>query len=615
MKRLISQIRSRLHGRASDACTPAADDRDVDTSAGDYPISSRSPVDPLEQPFVELNADARARLTHLVARSALAPAEIARRAATTDLPGRARKEIDHRGCRNETLLTALLDGTRTTVCPRVLHSFARELGAYLGWILTGSLLPVEARGERVRKARETRGWTQEDLARESDVSVKTIRRIELAWRGRPQAFTIEALARTLDIAPDELLTGEAADRRAPTLPAPSTPSDRDGGASHISRRWLLAAAVATAVVLTIFVPLARRQGESATVDPGPRITESGDRHHIDVRFRSKAWSASYRSRIRMERHLTWDGDDVLLVAFNATGDNQGAVVVHRLTDGTRLLDDAPDPRDENDLLAVVGPSGFDRALEYRELSTVFEQRFFMDIDGDGESELLVMSADHNGMGPSRLRSYRKNGEVVINYYFDNTIDCYHVGDFDGDGKDEVLVGGTSFDGRARLVELDDAHCRGVAPDESAGTTRAMQDTSLASIEIPPFDLQYMDLLHQDRMHVFDCFSFRDPTTDDLRIRFFTHASRSVQVVLDGALAPIEVAPSDPFVVYVRRWPDDVRTDFFEREIPAWMTRFTRTGAPRIDGRVPAPGVHQADAIAEGQNHPLQTAASPDRAPR
>jgi transcriptional regulator with XRE-family HTH domain len=599
MKRLISQIRSWLHGRASDACTPSDGNSGAAAPLSDYPISSHSAVDPLDRSFVELDDHARARLIHLIARSALAPAEIARRAAATDLPGRTRKEIDHRACRNELLLTALIDGTRTTLCPRVLNSFARELGAYLGWILTGTLLPVESRGERVRKAREARGWTQEDLARESGVSVKTIRRIELAWRGKPQTFTIDALARTLGIASDVLLTGEDVGRPAPPPPAPTKPVGDD--ASQVKRRSMFVAAAVTAAVLMIFVPLARHRSRSATIDPGPRITESNGGHRIDVRFGSKTWSATYPSPVKMERQLTWDGEDVLLVALSATGDGRGAVVVHRLTDGTRLLHEGPDPRDGSELLAIVGPSGFDRVLEYRDLSTVFEQRFFMDLDGDGKSELIVVSADHSGMGPARLRSFRKNGEVVINYYFDNTIDCYHVGDFDGDGKDEVIVAGTGFDGRARMAVLDDAHCRGIAPDDVAGAVRAMQDSSLASIEIPPFDRRYMDLLHQDRMHVFDCFSLRDPATDQLRIRFFTHVSRSVQVVLDGALTPIEAAPSDPFLVYARRWPEDVRNDFFEHELPAWMARFRRSGASRIDGRTPVPahGAVRTDALARG----------------
>lgn len=597
MKRLIVFISSRLHRRRRDACTPGG--------AGDGPVrpgSDRtgSRDDPLTRPFVELDPAARARLGTLIERSGLAPADVARRAATTDLPGRGGREIRHRTAWNEGLIADLRSGARTTVDPRALRSIARELGTYPGWILNGTLLPVEARGERLRTLREARGWSQQDLAHESGVSVKTIRRLELASRQRPQTYTMTALARTLGVEPDVLSVG-AGDATG----AAGDPRRRGAGV----RVRFLVGAVGIAALLVIVGASLRHERSTAPV-PELVISYSDGGRRIDVHDGSIAWSAAYRSPVHTTRHLTWDGQEVLLVVLENSGDDGDALFVHRLDNGAVLVHDSVDARDTHELFAAVGPTGSDRRMEYCELSATYPQSFFMDIDADGASELLAVTRDHNGDGPARLRSYRKNGQVVIDYYFDDTLDCYHVGDFDNDGKDEIVVCGTSLDGTARIVVLDDTHCRGLAPDTAAGFRGTMRDSSLAGLAIPPFSAPYMNLLHQDRMHVYECFSFRDPATGDLRIRFWTHVSRSVQVVLDGTLTPLQVAPSDPMVVATDAWPEPVRRTFFDTELPAWQGRFVHTGAARIDR---APAVFpppRSDTVARVPGNPTP-AASPD----
>lgn len=60
-------------------------------------------------------------------------------------------------------------------------------------------------GDNVRRAREAKGWTQEDLSRAGGLSVVQISRIE---RGRDiRLSTLIELLTSLEITPDELLKG------------------------------------------------------------------------------------------------------------------------------------------------------------------------------------------------------------------------------------------------------------------------------------------------------------------------------------------------------------------------------------------------------------------------
>lgn len=65
---------------------------------------------------------------------------------------------------------------------------------------------VERFGENVRKARLSRGWTQEDLAYEAGLSSVQISRIERGKR-EIRLTTFLQLAKALGIAPQQLLKG------------------------------------------------------------------------------------------------------------------------------------------------------------------------------------------------------------------------------------------------------------------------------------------------------------------------------------------------------------------------------------------------------------------------
>ena len=69
-------------------------------------------------------------------------------------------------------------------------------------------------GQRLREARELRGWTQEQLAYESHVSAATISHFETGKRQRASAANLVKLATALSVSVDYLLGRvDAADLR------------------------------------------------------------------------------------------------------------------------------------------------------------------------------------------------------------------------------------------------------------------------------------------------------------------------------------------------------------------------------------------------------------------
>lgn len=67
--------------------------------------------------------------------------------------------------------------------------------------------PPETFGARLKRARQERGWTQEDLAFEAGVSQAMVSQYE-ADRFEPKASSLEALAATLGASLDYLWTGK-----------------------------------------------------------------------------------------------------------------------------------------------------------------------------------------------------------------------------------------------------------------------------------------------------------------------------------------------------------------------------------------------------------------------
>jgi len=68
---------------------------------------------------------------------------------------------------------------------------------------------MELVGQRVKRLRDRRVWTQEQLAEKSGVPVVTISRLETGWGSiTPRQSTVVKLAEALDVTPTYLMFGE-----------------------------------------------------------------------------------------------------------------------------------------------------------------------------------------------------------------------------------------------------------------------------------------------------------------------------------------------------------------------------------------------------------------------
>ncbi len=62
-------------------------------------------------------------------------------------------------------------------------------------------------GARLRSARLSRGWTQQELADQADVQLDTLRSIEQGRTRNPGVLTIAQLTAVLEVSIDALLRG------------------------------------------------------------------------------------------------------------------------------------------------------------------------------------------------------------------------------------------------------------------------------------------------------------------------------------------------------------------------------------------------------------------------
>ena len=67
------------------------------------------------------------------------------------------------------------------------------------------LAEVATTGEKLKRLRRGRGWTQQELSEASGVAQSTIAQIEKMRREEPRPGTLKKLAEALDVSPAELL--------------------------------------------------------------------------------------------------------------------------------------------------------------------------------------------------------------------------------------------------------------------------------------------------------------------------------------------------------------------------------------------------------------------------
>ena len=65
---------------------------------------------------------------------------------------------------------------------------------------------VSTLAKNIRKLRQEKGWSQDELARKADIPFTTLTKIETGVIKKPSVFTVEQIAIALDVSVDHLLT-------------------------------------------------------------------------------------------------------------------------------------------------------------------------------------------------------------------------------------------------------------------------------------------------------------------------------------------------------------------------------------------------------------------------
>lgn len=65
---------------------------------------------------------------------------------------------------------------------------------------------VSTLAKNIRKLRQEKGWSQDELARKTDIPFTTLTKIETGVIKKPSVFTVERIAGALDTSVDSLLS-------------------------------------------------------------------------------------------------------------------------------------------------------------------------------------------------------------------------------------------------------------------------------------------------------------------------------------------------------------------------------------------------------------------------
>lgn len=122
---------------------------------------------------------------------------------------------------------------------------------------------------------------------------------------------------------------------------------------------------------------------------------------------------------------------------------------------------------------------------------------FVDLGGDGEPEVVVLIRQITHY-PCLIRVYGAQGEILGDYFHRGYVYDVAVKDLDDDGREEIVLGGTSNTSNGAMIAiLDEDHLDGMV--DATGEASPGFDHSLVRVVLPPFSSQAMRLLNLDRL--------------------------------------------------------------------------------------------------------------------
>ncbi|MBN2170994.1 MAG: hypothetical protein JW819_06730 [Candidatus Krumholzibacteriota bacterium] len=396
--------------------------------------------------------------------------------------------------------------------------------------------------------------TTDDILKRSGLSPKTLERIQKRKVKSVQRHTIIKMARCFGVTYYELM-GEL----PPTNSAPPPTADR-----HRRRRlrsWMLILSLLLIAVATAWtLPGWLAQPIEHVVD-GKRILGKSSGNGKVV------WTRDHLSEVFVTAMSPWlppaglfgrldpkNRDNLLVYGLFSNGSDGGRLFVVNSRTGELIWKDQPDVPQ---LVRFYGRDLIENG------NIIVRSLWFADVDGDGTRELIVIYSQ-DPYYPSYVRIYDASGRILGTYFNDGHLTSLHAEDLDGDGKDEILVGGTSnrHADSAVLLLLDQKHCNGGSVDSVFHPHPGFSDMAMIRLHLPRFDDELMHLLQWDRPDIRTIQVLRNGDNEPtIQIGLGIHDKVTrVKILLDKDLTPRHANPTDYFRTMASEWIREGKTE-------------------------------------------------------
>lgn len=417
---------------------------------------------------------------------------------------------------------------------------------------------------RLQTLRKLHKWTQSDLAEKAGLSYRTIHDLELGKRKRLQEKTLLLICDALGLTLPELL-GPQED------PPSANPKRRIPG-----RRLLVLVAMLLSVAAVGGAQVWNFARSNAT-------WEVRDQQHLVVRdglLHRKLWSID-SPHLKQPVVAPWSAS-TLLIGHGGFSEHGPDILALNLADGDTLWSCR---LDLGQMTRVLG----DGALDGGNMG--LSKTMTADLDGDGVHELLATFI-HSNFYPSAILWIGSDGQLLGQYTNHGHLMNLAVEDFDHDGKDEVIVGGTTnvraYNG-ATVVILDEDHFFGGSADSIAHPESPEPDGSLLRLVIPNLPSPAMKPFMSQRIFVSSAaFSYDNPDTTRILLNISCDKLRIGILILDADGTLVDFHYTDTFMENLRSYfsgtslvrdagPGNADWD---RE---WLGRIRRFGALSLPG--------------------------------